>query len=704
MHATCSFILLLAGRAWWMLATAVLLAVVPPGVGLAGEPAVEPAQPAAERSAQEGILLNFRDVPLPVVLEHLSEEAGLIVVEEAAVQGRVTVMSRQPLSVPEAVSLLNTVLAESGYAALRTGRVLRIVALEEAKRRNVPVHSGSDPDAIAPTDDVITQIIPLKFADATQVREDLASLVPGYADFTANASSNALILTDTGANVRRIVEIVRALDTHMATVAEVRVFALTYANATDAARLINALFEETEGVRTQRGDNPFTRMRQFFRGPGGSGGDDEQAVSRAPQVVAAADERTNTVVVSGPSDTLSVVEAVLQQLDANPVEEEAVLVFSLRNATATNVAEVLNNLFGAAEEGSRALRTTGQQGGERQGPFARMAQQASAAVEATGGLAGGVYAVADEDTNSLLVLTAPTNLERLHAILNELDRPIPQVLIKVLLAEVTWSDTDDIGVEFSVLDTEADGDQVNLFSDFGVEDAEGGFIYRMVQGDVTLTLRLLEELGKLDILSRPHILASDNQTARITVGQEVPFITNTRTTETGQTINTIQYEDIGIILEVTPHMNPEGLVIMDVYPEISAITGDTVPISETVQAAVFAKRSAQTRIAIRDGQTIVIGGLIEDRKTDTVRQVPILGRIPLLGALFRRTISTKEKTELLIFLTPHVAQEAGLLEAMSADELDGAEQLKGAVSPGRFDSHLQGMKRGAAPPPEAETP
>ncbi len=670
------------------------LAALAAGVCRAGAPEAPPEPPAA--AAPGGIVLDFRDAPLVAVLEHLSEAGGLVIVEEAVLEGRVTVIGRQPLSVPEAVALLNTVLAERGYAAVRTGRTLKIVTLSGAKQMNVPVRAGSDPEAIEPTDEVITQVIPLKFADAEQVAKDLAPLVPSYAQMTANASSNALILTDTGANVRRIAEIVRALDTHMATVAEVRVFALRYAEAADAARLINEVFEQRAAEQGQEGRARF--FGRFFRGRGDEE-QDQQAVSRAPNVIAAADERTNTIVVSGPTDTLAVVAEVVRELDANPVEDESVLVYRLKNASATNLTGLLNDLFGKAEEASGALRTA--EGDQPRGPFgALMPQTAQQGAASAGALSGQVYCVADEDTNTLLALTAPSNFERLRAIIDDLDRPIPQVVIKVLLAEVTWSDKLDLGVEFSILDTELDGDEFSLSTDFGLAAETGGLIYRQISGDVTAVLRALRQVGKLDILSRPHILTSDNQTATITVGQEVPFIRNTRTTETGQTINTIEYEDVGIILEVTPHINPEGLVIMEVAPEISATTAETVPISETVDAPVFAKRSAFTRIAVRDNQTIVIGGLIEDRKTERVSKVPILGDLPLLGALFRRTEDEKQKTELLIFLTPHVAAEADLLEAMSQDELSGVDQMKRAVAPGVFDEHLEGLRRGAAAPGE----
>ncbi|MCD6417149.1 MAG: type II secretion system secretin GspD [Planctomycetes bacterium] len=655
--------------------------------------AAEPDAPPEEQQAEGGILLNFKDAPLSAVLERLSEAAGLAVVEDVTVEGRITVTSRQPLNVAEAVALLNSVLTEKGYAAVRQGRILKIVTLEDAKQMRVPVRSGADPDAIEPTDEIITQVIPLRYADAAQVKEDLAALIPAYADLSANAGSNALIMTDTSANVRRIAEIVSALDRQMAGVAEVRVFALQYADAADAAKLINEIFqEEKPPANGQRG--PASYWRQMMRGGAGRQEEPEQPTSRAPRLIASSDERSNSVVVSGPSEVLPVVEGVIKELDANPVEEESVLVYHLKNSSADTLAELLNNLFG--QQQTQAPRAGASSAPSRGDFFRRLVQGAqSTQSKTTGALSGQVYCVAHEDTNTLLALTAPSNFERLRAIIQSLDSPIPQVLIKVLIAEVTWDKNIDLGMEFSILNMEDDGDQTSVFTDFGVADKSDGLVLKMVGGDVSAALRALQKVGKTDVLSRPHILTSDNQTATITVGEEVPFIRNTRVTETGQTINTIEYEDIGIILEVTPHINPDGLVIMDVSPEISSTTAETVPISETVDAPVFAKRSASTRIAIQDNQTIVIGGLMQDGKTETVRKVPLLGDVPLLGALFRRKVRDTRKTELLIFLTPHVAREATELIRISKQEVDAVGPMKEAVRPGEFERHLESMRSDA---------
>jgi len=231
-------------------------------------------------------------------------------------------------------------------------------------------------------------------------------------------------------------------------------------------------------------------------------------------------------------------------------------------------------------------------------------------------------------------------------------------------------------------------------------------IATLVENKINVQLHALAVAGKLDVLSRPYILASDNQLSSILVGSSVPFITDTRITDLGQTINSIQYDDIGITLDVTPHINPDGLVIMDVAPGISQLTDQSVPIASNVSAPVIAKRSAQSRVGVRDGQTVVIGGMMQDNKTSTVNKVPILGDIPILQLLFSRTQVSKTKTELLIFLTPHVAQQPETLKPMADDELKGTRLTPRAVGPRVFDEHRKGLERGNIPEtrPSKDTP
>ena len=680
---------------------AVLLLWVGAVLGGPGDAAKKP-----KTSEPAGIRLNFKDVPLDVVLQYLSKAAGLSVVTDASVEGRVTLISRAPLKLSEALSLLDSALKEKGYAAVRLGRVLKIMPLSEAKKTNIPVRSGAEPEKITPSDRLVTQVIPLRSVDATKLKESLKPLLPEYATLSSDASSNSLILTDTEANVRRIVEIVSALDSTKSTVNEVKVFSLKYANATSAAKLVNEIFD-ADKERNSQSRSPFSRIRRFFGRRGSRTGSAEDTGKFEPQrTIAAADERTNTVVVSGPSATLEVVSGVIRELDSNPQDDQDVLVYHLKNADAASLEDVLKELFEDTKTDTAALRTSGGATGQRSrragppmpGPMGRGGQMSAAAGESATDLAGKVRVVANADTNSLLLMAAPKHFPKLRLILGELDRPVPQVLIKVLIAEVTHSQDIDLGVEFSAANLRPSGRGSEVATDFNVTASTEGVLFKMQEQYVSVALRMLAKVGKLDILSRPYVLASNNKEATITVGKEVPFITNSRTTETGQTINTIQYEDIGIILKVTPHINPEGVVIMDVNPEISSLTGETVPISETVNAEVFAKRSATSRVAVRDGQTIVIGGLMEDRKTETVTKVPLLGDIPYLGALFRRTQTEKSKTELLIFLTPHVARDTVALKDISAREEKSAKIVEEAVAPGAFKRHMRVMR--GQPPDE----
>jgi general secretion pathway protein D len=299
-------------------------------------------------------MLNFKDASLHAVLEYLSEAAGLVIVEEARVEGRVTVLSRQHISVEEAAALLDTVLKQKGYAAIRNGRVLRIVTIEQAKKDLIPVRLGNDPNKIEPTDRMVTQVIPIRSADAARLKSDLASLIPTSADVASNAASNTLIVTGTQATVRRIVEIIRAIDVGMSEVLQVKVFQLKFANATNAARLVTEIFREDQTGQTSGSQFGGRRGFMFPGMPGGDGGGGDRGGGggdqgrRAPKVTASADERTNTLVVSAAPDVMKAIESVIKELDSNPTEDQAVFIYRMKNAQAKNLESILNSMFGGS--------------------------------------------------------------------------------------------------------------------------------------------------------------------------------------------------------------------------------------------------------------------------------------------------------------------------------------------------------------------
>ena len=779
----------------WGLDPALVMAQPSPRpMSAATQPSTQPStKPTTQASAVSRpatqISMQFRDASVEAVLQHLSSVAGFVVVEEGKIDGRVTIISEQPVTPAEAITLLNTVLKSQGYVAIQQERILKIVARDKAKKAT-PVYFGADPEKIPVTDNLVTQVIPVKTVDVIKLKQDLAPVISTDADVTSNGASNNLIITDTQANIRRVVEIIASLDKRDPADNGIRVKQLKYADATATAKLIQDIFKADDSSSGGSAVSPQFAFIRAMRGgggggPGGGGGGggatEGADKSRVGKVIASSDQRTNTVVITGPTDTLKIIDNVLEQLDANPASEQTFFIYSLKNAQAVNLQSVLNNLFGGStgnsgsrsgtsgNTGNRAQYgsstsgnsgfgggggggtggfgggggggggrggggtgggfggggggtgggggfgggTTGTGGGSSRannggGTGGTSGRGGQFGGGSSGGGAGGmsdltgqVYVVADQDTNSLLVATATKYQEHVREVIAELDRPVAQVLIKVLIAEVTHDNSDDLGVDFSILNrrgTTATSPGQTFGTNFGTAaaaTASGGLVVNFLESNVNVTLRALAQAGKLDVLSRPYILASDNQLASITVGSEVPFVTNTRIDSLGGQTNTIQYQDIGIILNVTPHINPDGLVILDVAPEISSLTQSSVTISNGVTAPIYAKRSANSRVGIMNGQTIVIGGLMEDRKSSNVKKIPILGDIPLLGPLFQRNEVSKTKTELLIFLTPHVAQRPDVLKPMSQDELKGTKLTPGAVEPGVFDDHIRGMQRGA---------
>lgn len=665
-----------------LVALCVLLAAMTGPAALAQE-ALMPDEPVAKASPNAELTMNFRDAMLQTVLDYLADQAGLIVINDVKLEDRITVYNRRPVTLDEAVGLLNTVLKDKGYTAIRRERLMRVVKLTDAKRMSVPVRFGSDPEKIGITDTIITQIIPIKYAEAESLARDLAPLVSSdYAELTANKSSNSLIVTNTEANIRRIAEIAKALDQSIQQVRDVRVFQLKYANAAETATLITNVFKEPASTEEQLGR---AIQQRFGRGPGGGGAAADDQAGSSKQVTAAADTRSNSVVVGASPDMMQLIATVIEQLDSDTSAKEAVYIYHAKNTLATELQTLFTSLFADTSN----TNTRGGNNNQNRGRFGQQQQQQSTTPGSASDLVGNVTAVADEATNSLLVLTPEVNFPRIEAILDDLDRPVPQVLVRVLVAELSHDKGIDIGTELSATFDASDNTLLQTLTTFGA--ATNGLSLMLINDDYTASIQLLETAGVLDVLSRPYILTRDNQEANILVGEEVPRVTNTRVTDNGSVINTVEYVDVGIILGVTPQINDDGLVVLNVSQELSSLLNSTVQISEDLAASRIAKRTADTRIAVMDGQTVVIGGLMQERVTSNVSKVPLLGDIPIIGNLFKRTVENKSKTELLLFLTPEVVMDPSDLVGMTQRIRDESENIDKTVEPGALQRHLDRM-------------
>jgi general secretion pathway protein D len=311
-------------------------------------------------------------------------------------------------------------------------------------------------------------------------------------------------------------------------------------------------------------------------------------------------------------------------------------------------------------------------------------------------MVGDAMITSDLETRRLIVVTDEETNENIRTIVESLDKPKPQVLINVVFVQVTHDKGLDLGAEATwtgklAVKTEPTAIATSKFglADTLADPTRFGAFYRILGEDVNATIHALSSMGKTEILSRPSILTRNSQQATIMVGQSVPIITNSRVSDTtNTTINTVQYQDIGIILRVTPFINAEGLVEMIVSPEISSLSATTVPISNTVSSPVIDKRSADTVVVTASERTVVIGGLISTQTTDRDSKVPILGDIPLLGYAFKRKQKSDTKTELLIFLTPRVIPSPDDLPGASASERQKLDLAPKAFPPQDLERYI----------------
>lgn len=428
------------------------------GPGVARPAADTPSAPAPIAPNANGtkeLRLNFRNAPLDTVLNYLSEAAGFIIDLQTEVKGKVTVWSNQPVSQEEALDLLNSALDRNGYTAVRKGRTLTIWPKEDAKKRDLPVKSGNRPEDIPKNDEMVTQIIPMRFISAVQVARDLAPLLPDKATMNANEAGNSLIITDTQTSIRRMAEIVRALDTAISSVSAVRVFPLHYADAKALATVLKDLFAPQDTARTTGGGNNAGGAARFlnqFRGgnagggaggfgggPGGfgqgggaaGGGANASSGARAPtpRVVAVAEERSNSLVVSAPDEQMPMIEDLIKQVDTSVEDVTELRVFRLKYADAQETADLLSNLFSdtGSSSGNQGNRGAIQFGGRFGGAGFGNAFGGNRGASTTGAESSRlqkqtkVVAVPDLRTGSVVVSAARELMLQISKMVEDLD-------------------------------------------------------------------------------------------------------------------------------------------------------------------------------------------------------------------------------------------------------------------------------------------
>jgi len=524
---------------------------------------------------------------------------------------------------------------------------------------------------------------------------------------TANPRANTLVVAAPPKTMGLIEELIQQLDVPPALAGEIKVFTLENSDATRMARTLQSLFQQMQQVGAALT-------------PAAEAGVPAAEAPGAALIglTFSVDERTNSILVSGSPAQLAAVEAIILRLDGSEVLERTTTVYRLKNATAEEVAQALNQFI--------------------QNQLLQQIQQA--------GIVGlpqlreqNVVVVPEPVTNSLLISASPRVFPDIQKLIEQLDEPPPQVVIQVLIAEVALNENEEFGLELGIQDSilfrrgifpgtaslqppfaplgvsietnappgipgfdfnnkplpnnpfVAPGKVAGqALSDFMLgrrgQNGYGGLVISASSENISLLLRALKAQGRLTVLSRPQIQTVDNQEAFIQVGQQVPLVTSSVITTQGTIINPVDYQDVGIILLVLPKINPDGTVLMRVDPQVSDLSPERVQISEDTFAPVINTTRAETTISAMDGQTVIIGGLITNRTFKEVRKVPVLGDLPILKWAFRYEQEDCRKRELLILLTPHVvtnAEEAEMIKRIEAERIDwimsDVEKIHGSI-------------------------
>lgn len=505
-------------------------------------------------------------------------------------------------------------------------------------------------------------IIQFNYTNPETGQSEPRTLVHQDVTITPDPATNSLMVLAPKDSIDMMQMLVEMLDNVELQTAQIQVFPLRNADAEDMRKLMEELFKGT-GRTGGGGAAGEARTQLVFAG--GEGGAGAGGTGSNIELAFSVDTRTNSLIAAGSDANLRIVERLVLQLDYKEIENRVVRVVHLRYAQAEEVAQTLQSYFDAESQ-------LVEQGAEGEAAVRQLERQVT--VQDAG-----------DTQNTLLLSYSPRMESQVVNMINELDLPPPQVMIQVLMAEVTLDDRLEMGLEFAVQDLlfsehsftrngvlqGANFDEI-FGTDLGAQGQSGlGGISLTITGeDFNFLVRALQTEGRLEVLSRPSILVQDNQDANITVGERVPTVQDITVSGAGVVTPSVTYEEVGIILDVTPIINPDGYVNMQIAPEISAIGTSSVTVASGVSLPTFTQRSADTSVTVKDGETIIIGGLITSRENSGENKVPLAGDIPLLGNLFRATVKTKTKTELLMVLTPHVIRDSEQARRISVQMRD----------------------------------
>jgi len=576
------------------------------------------------------------------------------------VSGRITFRSVRPIKKTDLLPVVSTLFRLNGVSIVEEAGIYRIIPLTEISSEPVEVDFGRSSEALKVRGRSIIQIIPLNFVSSSDMKTILTPFLTKGATITEVPGRNLLIIADTDENMKRLLQIVETFDDEVFEDVKVEMFVFKNFNVRDVMDSLRGVF-------------PLFPT-------------DEKG---ALKVRILPIEKLNALLVVAPNEKyLEHIRKWVKLIDATfEGASPKIYVYPLQNSKADHVAEILQQiLFGGGGNVPRSktpAKGTKKTEGKSTPPAPPVRRPVSSISPLEEPLVSkGTKIFPDEITNSLIILTTPSDYPLIEEAIKKIDTVPRQVLIEVLVAEVTLGDKLRFGIEwflkshFNIGNTELTGftgfgsDQLSFDTENPLSTSNFTFAAVDTADVVRGLLQSLASESKVKVLASPHILVSDNREAKIQVGKQVPVQTSTSTTASGETVTSIQYRDTGVVLTVKPQINESGLVSLEIKQEVSSVD----PEAGVSGNPIISNRTAETNIVAQDKQTIVIGGLIQENESTVREGIPLLKDIPILGLFFGYTSKEKQRTELVVMITPRVVRsidEAGLVTEEFQNKLKG---------------------------------
>jgi general secretion pathway protein D len=631
--------------------------------GTAVQPQGAAAQPQGTASQSQGaaiqemvsqgdsyVTIDFNDVDINLFIKYISELTGKNFIVDRTVKGKVTVISPTRISAEDAYFVFMSVLEVYGFTTVESGSVIKIIPSVQARSKSI--QTLREEGMNYPEDKVVTQLITLSFSDPEEVKRLIAPLVSKSSVVIAHSGSGMLILTDVLSNITRLMEIIRSIDVPSVG-EEMVVIPLQYASADNVAKALSQLFVKAAAKQGQRQDS----------------------IKIIPY------ERTNSLIVITDKANLQKVKDLVAKIDTEaPLGTGKIQVYYLQHARADEIVKVLTSLPSDSASHGGGGATATQEAAAKAPPISR-----------------DLKIMGDAETNSLIITGSRDEYMVLEEVIKKLDIPRKMVYIEALIMEVSVSKAFEIGVHWGGAGTFND-ETGKLFTGFSGNAADpypqlqgegnlasdspvmpSGFTVGVLQQGVKIgnvffpnlaaVVNAYKDDSDVDIIATPQILTTDNKKAEIKVGENVPYITSRNTTTADQDYTNYEYKDVATTLNILPQINQSDLVRLEIGVEV-------IKLKTATDTPTTLKRTATTTVVLHNEETIVIGGIIGQDTSSGEYKVPLLGDIPLLGWMFKTKKDTEVKTNLFIFITPHIVENPAELASLYYQKRDVMEYVK----------------------------